>query len=185
VDVRVLAATNRDLAHAVRNGSFRQELLHRLAGIRLALPPLRDRNGDVDLLVSHFLDRARAELRRPDVSLAPATRALLSGSRWDGNARELANCLRTLVFEAEDGRPIQPDDLPAEVRAGVGIEAGDFTLPDGMTWAKAQESIESRLHPIWLRAVLRETRGNRSAAAARLGIDRHTLRRLLQRHRVA
>jgi DNA-binding NtrC family response regulator len=186
IDVRLVAATNRDLIRAVDEGAFRDDLRHRLTRATLTLPPVRDRGGDVDLLIDHYLERARMAVHRPEVELAPATRQVLAACRWKGNVREIENCLFGLVLEAEHGRAVQPEDLPATLLgADIGLESSDFTLPPGMTWDEMTQAVDSRLRVVWLRAALQEAGGNRSAAAARLGIDRRKLHRWLTQYGIS
>jgi DNA-binding NtrC family response regulator len=186
IDVRLIAATNRNLVRAVEGGAFRDDLRHRLTRATVSLPPVRDRGEDVDLLIDHYLERARLAVHRSDIALAAATRHVLASCRWPGNVREIENCLFGLVLEAGEGRAIQPEDLPATLLgADLGLNLSDFTLPAGMTWDEMTQAVESRLHGGWLRAALQEAGGNRSAAAARLGIDRRTLHRWLTQYGIS
>ncbi len=115
VDVRLVAATNRDLAEGARTGSFREDLFYRLAVLTLRLPPLRERSGDVPLLVAALLPRIAVELGRPEAELTPAALALLDRYPWPGNVRQLENELRRALALARG--PIGPEDLSAAVRS--------------------------------------------------------------------
>lgn len=114
VDVRIVAATHQDLAQRVREGLFREDLLHRLNVIRLELPPLRERREDVSLLLNVFLRRAAFEMESAAKTLTPAALAILEDYDWPGNVRQLENICRWLTVMAS-GREIAPGDLPPEV----------------------------------------------------------------------
>lgn len=119
VDVRVVAATNRDLEAEVNAGRFREDLYYRLNVIPLHLPPLRERGGDVLLLANHFLERFCANKSRSRLGLSPATQQILSAYEWPGNVRELENFMERLSILV-DGPLVQPDDLPAKILDNVG-----------------------------------------------------------------
>jgi len=170
VDVRVIAATHRDLERATREGSFRQDLFYRLHVFAVRVPPLRERREDVPLLVAHFLAGFTAR-GGGTASLTPAALAALAAHDWPGNVRELENTLERLTVEARGGT-IDVVDLPAALRARpVSPEQPLFTgLP-------SLEEMEKR----YLRHVLAELKGNRSRSAEVLGIDRRTLYRMAER----
>ena len=107
VDVRVIAATNRDLGTAVREGRFRDDLYHRLNVYRIDVPPLRERREDVVLLAEHFLRRAAERHERPAPVLDEATRAMLERYDWPGNIRELENLMERAVIDTDDDRPLR------------------------------------------------------------------------------
>lgn len=170
VDVCVIAATSRDLDALVAAGRFRADLAFRLEGLRLVLPPLREREGDLDQLIDHFLARASARGERK-FGLTEAARRLLAGYDFPGNVRELENRLEAAMALSSTGI-IGVKDIPAlrrakERRAKAG-EAGALTL----------EEIE-RAH---IETTLRRTRWNKAYAARTLGIDRATLYRKLKRY---
>lgn len=119
VDVRVVAATNRDLEAEVNAGRFREDLYYRLNVIPLHLPPLRERGGDVLLLATHFLEKFCANKSRNHLGLAPQTQQILSAYAWPGNVRELENFMERLSILV-DGPLVQPDDLPAKILDSVG-----------------------------------------------------------------
>ena len=170
VDVRVIAATHRDLEQAAREGTFRQDLFYRLHVFAIRVPPLRDRREDVPLLVAHFL-AGFASRGRGGVSLTPAAVAALAAHDWPGNVRELENTLERLAVEARGGT-IDVADLPPFFRERPpALEEPLFTgLP-------SLEEVEKR----YLRHVLAAVKGNRSRAAEVLGIDRRTLYRMAER----
>ncbi len=174
VRCRVVAATNRDLQAAAQEGLFRLDLYYRLAVIRLGLPPLSARGGDILLLAQLFLDRAAARTGRGVAGLStPAARALLAYD-WPGNVRELENALERAVAMTEHDR-ILIEDLPEELRRGLSRPPviGDDNPADLPTLA----ALEDR----HIRRVLVAVDGNKAQAARVLGIDRRTLYRKLDR----
>ena len=114
VDVRVMAATNGDLDAQVPAGLFREDLYSRLGGIRLTIPPLRERTEDIPLLVDHFLSSARRLYDARARTLSPAALDALIAYRWPGNVRELQNVVERMVLRA-DGPTVQASDVPPEV----------------------------------------------------------------------
>jgi two-component system NtrC family response regulator len=162
-DVRVIAASNRDLPALVNEGGFREDLYYRLNVIPIELPPLRDRMEDVPLLAAAFLDQASARHGIEIRSLPPVVLRALMEHGWPGNVRELANAIERLVLLAEDGTP-SADDLPVEMRrSAVGEEGCPFSLPaDGLVWEQVERGL--------LRQALERSRGNRAAAARLMGL---------------
>ena len=126
VDVRVVAATNRDLEQEVAAGHFREDLYYRLNVIPLHLPPLRERGGDVLLLAAHFLEQFCRRKERPPLALAPETRRILAAYSWPGNVRELVNFMERLSILV-DGDTVMAADLPAKILDQVGDVA---SLPE-------------------------------------------------------
>jgi DNA-binding NtrC family response regulator len=160
VDIRIVAATNRDLAEAMRAGEFRQDLYYRINTITVALPPLRERRDDVAMLAQHFLEaKASYGAKR----LPPATLAILEAYSWPGNVRELLHAIERGVILSKD-EDIEPGDLPPEVLGGQAPTAAP---------AGSLETIE-RSHIV---TTLRQVSGHRGKAAALLGIDPKTLYR--------
>jgi transcriptional regulator with GAF, ATPase, and Fis domain len=163
VDVRVIAATNRDLAAEAKAGRFREDLYHRLNVLVVTLPPLRERPGDIETLIDHFLAESARRLGQPAKRLAPEARTLLLRYPWPGNVRQLRNVLeRASIMSA--GAQIQPGDLSAEVGAApatVHVDAPMATLAE-----------VERTHIL---RVLDRCGGNKKQAADILGIDRSTL----------
>jgi DNA-binding NtrC family response regulator len=170
VDVRVIAATHRDLERAVKEGAFRQDLFYRLHVFAIRIPPLRERREDIPLLVAHFLAGLAAQ-GRGSVSATPAAIAALAAHDWPGNVRELENTLERLAVESR-GATMDVADLPPQFRERpASLEAPLFAgLP-------TLEEMEKR----YLRHVLAAVKGNRSRAAEALGIDRRTLYRMAER----
>ncbi|HSB68765.1 MAG TPA: sigma-54 dependent transcriptional regulator [Candidatus Methylomirabilis sp.] len=169
VNVRFIAATNRDLMQAVAEGTFREDLYYRLNVITLSLPDLADRAEDIPLLVTHFLDRFVKKLRKPVERLSEEAMALLMDYRWPGNVRELENCIERAVVLAK-GPIITAAELPPSIRA-ISPKEG-LRLPIGMTLADLEREAILR--------TLSHCRGNRSAAARTLGLSERTLYRKLR-----
>jgi DNA-binding NtrC family response regulator len=174
VDVRVLAATNKNLELAVRTGQFREDLYWRLNVLSLKLPPLRDRPEDLPLLIDAFVQRLGQEMSLPIQSVSPEARRLLLAHDWPGNVRELENTLQRAMVLCE-GTSLLPRDLPPRIR-GDSIEAGegngDVTR---LSLSDAVRRAVERVERTWIQAALSEHRGNRTATAESLGINRKTL----------
>lgn len=170
VSARVVAATNVDLEKEVTSGRFRQDLFYRLSVIVITVPPLRDRRGDIPLLIARFLEGACARAGRR-VEIAPEAIEVMSAYGWPGNVRELENTVERLVLFSR-ASVIEAGDLPAPIRSrGPGLEEGLFTdLP-------SLDELERR----YLVHVLKSVEGNRSRAAAVMGVDRRTLYRMAER----
>ncbi|WP_416235848.1 nitrogen regulation protein NR(I) [Salinisphaera orenii] len=128
VDVRIIAATNRDLEAEVKKGRFREDLFHRLNVIRLRVPPLRERREDIPLLLDFFLGRAATELQMESKTLSAAARDHLATLDWAGNVRQLENLCRWLTVMAP-GREVMPEDLPHELRGHVDTTEGPAAVP--------------------------------------------------------
>jgi transcriptional regulator with GAF, ATPase, and Fis domain len=185
-DVRVVAATNRDLEKEVEAGRFREDLFYRLNVIPVCLPPLRDRGEDVILLADHFLTRACQSKMRDKLALSPEARAMLLAYDWPGNVRELENFMERLSILC-DGDVVQPDDLPAKIWSAAGQEKPKPVpppTPQGFAWPRLQDmedqgmnlkdfldAVEDRL----LLEALGKVDGVKNQAAELLGIKRTTL----------
>jgi len=185
VDVRVLAATNRDLAAEVRHGRFRADLYHRLSVYPLHVPALRERGRDVLLLAGGFLEENRVRLGLRSLRLAPDAQSALLGQRWPGNVRELEHLIsraavRALAQQADQRRIVtlhtQHLDL-LTVPAPPSEPAPAPTPPAGVNLRQAVETLQSRM----IQAALARHNGNRAAAARELGLDRANLHRLVKR----
>ena len=170
VDVRVVAATARDLAEAVRRGEFREDLRYRLDVVRLRLPPLRERPGDVPLLARHFLARfARLRPEGPPTGFAPEALEALATWRWPGNVRELEHAVERAVILC-DGPVVREEDLPEAVRAPPG--PGQPPLAgDDLSVKRQSRALEEAL----IRRALERTGGNRTRAAALLELSYRAL----------
>ncbi len=171
VDVRVVAATNRDLEAAVQDGDFREDLYFRVAVVPLRLPPLRERRNDIVPIATAFASRFAARA----VELSRGAARALREHTWPGNVRELENVMERAVVLGAGGDVIQADELPPELVGGEPVEAPATGFPeDGVDLAK----IES----VWIRRALAHCRGNRTHAARLLGITRQTLLYRIQKH---
>ncbi len=174
VDVRVVAATNRELEEEVKAGRFREDLYFRINVVTIRLPPLRERPDDIALLGRHFLAKYAARERRADSGIAPAALTVLERYGWPGNVRELENVIERSLALSKDG-VILPSDLPPEVR-GVSTSASGAppTLID-------DRPTLSELERRYIELILKESGGNKKRAAEILGIDRRTLYRSLEK----
>jgi two-component system, NtrC family, response regulator HydG len=166
VDVRVIAATNRDLREFVGDHKFREDLYYRLSVFELYIPPLRDRGSDIDLLAEFFLNHFRKQHGRPNLLVAPDTREKLLSYQWPGNVRQLRNVLDSAVVMCE-GNTILPDDL-------------------GLRDASGGKELESLRLDFWERKLIQEalnrTDGNVPEAAKLLGLGRATLYRKIEEY---
>jgi DNA-binding NtrC family response regulator len=172
-DVRFVAATNRDLRAAVRDGLFRLDLYYRLDVVSLTLPPLRERAGDVPALAQHFLERYRQELKRELHGITPEALGCLRRYAWPGNVRELENVIERAAVLA-DGPEVTARDLPAEIRAAGLADGG--AREAARTYHAAVEEFKRGL----IASTLRRTNGNRTRAARLLGLQRTYLARLIR-----
>ncbi len=169
VDLRLLAATNRDLKAAVAAGRFREDLYYRLNVVRIEVPPLRDRPADVLPLARAYLERARRKAGRTPMTLSEDAAALLRAYRWPGNVRELVNAIDRAVVLSSDA-DVSPEDLPEEILgAPVAERAGGYH--------SEVQSFKRRL----LREALDRNGGNQTKAAEALGLQRSYFARLLKR----
>ena len=195
IDVRVLAATNRDLETMMREGRFREDLFYRLNVVTVTLPPLRERRRDIPLLVEHLLAKYAAELGERGV--APEALDRLVGHDWPGNVRELENVVQRAMVMATTG-VILPEHLPIGPVSAAASVAIDATLEEIIERKLIEcvrglrEHASANLYDLMigliekplLRAVLRETGGNQVRAAQILGINRNTLRKKLTEHEI-
>lgn len=175
INLRVIAATNRDLEKEVREGRFREDLYWRLNVIHLHLTPLRERPFDIPLLVEHFINKIAEKSGRPPLNVTPETLAILTAYQWPGNARELENAIERAVALAEGGNLV-PEDLPERVRN----QAGTTTL---IARGKENRLTLYQLEREYIVETLRMTGKNKSRAAEILGVDRRTLHRKLDEYR--
>jgi DNA-binding NtrC family response regulator len=174
VDVRVVAATNRDLEQEVREGRFREDLYFRINVVSIRIPPLRDRPGDIPLLIDHFLAKYASRERRAEVGIAPQAAAALALHAWPGNVRELEHTIERALALSKDGF-IVASDLPPEIAR---LTEEPAAPPAGLI---DDRPTLAELERRYIELVLRETGGNKKRAAEILGIDRRTLYRTLER----
>ena len=178
VDIRMIAATHRNLEMLVAEGKFREDLYYRLAVIPISLPPLRERTGDVPELIDHFLNRNKLKHDRPGVTLSPAAMPYLVNYRWPGNVREVENVIERLVLLCRSDE-IGVSDLPANIRQG-------HPFPE--TPAPALQVAEAGLDAVERQLIvkaLRESNWNQTKAARLLAISRKTLLYRMSKHRIA
>ncbi|MBI1763796.1 MAG: sigma-54-dependent Fis family transcriptional regulator [Acidobacteria bacterium] len=175
IEVRVIAATNRELEEDVHTRRFRQDLYWRLNVIHLRVPPLRERAYDIPLLVEHFISRSANASGQPPLDVSPETLALLTAYSWPGNVRELENAIERAAALTR-GAQLTPNDLPDRIRAG-GAAARLIAQ------SSAQNLTLRELERDYILEVLRKTGGNKSRAAEMLGLDRKTLYRKLDEYR--
>ena len=173
-DVRIIAATNRDLASEAQQGRFREDLYYRLNVVPLRMPPLRDRREDIPRLVEHFAAQAA---RRHDVAVESFPRPVLKrllDYPWPGNVRELGNAVERLVLLAEDGR-VSAEDLPGPMRSDAKAPASGFRLPPGgLSWDAHERDC--------LRQALELAAGNRAQAARLLDLPYKAFLYRLEKH---
>ncbi|MBU1230068.1 MAG: sigma-54 dependent transcriptional regulator [Proteobacteria bacterium] len=187
VDVRVVAATNRDLEAEVAAGRFREDLFYRLNVIPVHLPPLRERGEDILVLAEYFLRGFCVEKDRPQMQIAPRSKAMLVSYSWPGNVRELENFMERLSILCE-GQQVLPEDLPEKIQRDAGMPGQErvqqIVLSAGFAWPELKDmrekglslkdfldEIEERL----LTEALKEASGVKNQAAELLGIKRTTL----------
>ncbi len=176
VGARVVAATNRNLETMVEAGDFREDLYFRLAVVRVDMPPLREREEDIPLLVDHFLEQLSPSLARSIEGAAPETYEALRDYRWPGNVRELRNVIeRSLILGR--GSVLEPSDLPRLRHPGEGGEE-----EGALKELARQEASLDEVEREYISRVLERTGGNQSEAARVLGIHRSTLRRKIDEY---
>ena len=185
VDLRIVAATNRELDASVKDGRFRQDLFYRLKVVSILLPPLRERGDDVLLLTRHYLSFYNEKFRKRFHSIAPEVEVILRGYRWPGNVRELKNLLERIVL-LEDDEVLREDHLPAELVAQV--ESLPRVLRDALSLrgeCGGEMPTLAEVEQEHILKVLEHTEGNRSQAARILGISRQSLIERLKRIAIA
>jgi len=175
VDVRVLAATSRDLRKMVEEGKFREDLFYRLNVVTIELPPLRDRPDDISILVEHFLKEITEQKHTPSRHVSREVMERLQTYRWPGNVRELRNTLESMLVLAQ-GDIITERDMPDRILAGAIAQVSNKDLPAGLSMDKLERLAITR--------ALEQCAGNRTHAAARLEISVRTLQRKLRQYEI-
>jgi DNA-binding NtrC family response regulator len=189
VDVRLIAATHRDIEAMVAAGTFREDLWYRLAVAVVRLPPLRQRSDDVELLARRFLAEEADKRPQGPRAFTPAAVALLCAQAWPGNVRQLRAAVERAAILAA-GPSIDVDDLPPELRSQPALPADNDADNDddaelvALNWQQAIDRARDRMAPRYLAALLAAAQGNVSTAAARAGIERESFYRLLRKYRV-
>jgi len=180
VDVRLIAATHRDLKAEVGAGRFRDDLFYRLNVFPVKLPPLRDRVEDIPLLAGHFIEKHARAFRREITGLEPEALQLLASYPWPGNVRELENAIERAVAVAK-GQRLAASDLALEVTAGAVGPAAPSALAS-LPYRDAVDQARERVSHEYLVALMREFKGNVTKAAERARVERESLHRLLKKH---
>ena len=174
VDVRVIAATNRDLERSVKEGLFREDLYHRLNVVPITLPPLRERREDIQALAHHFLRKHSRAMGRNVTEIPREAQERLREYDWPGNVRELGNVIERAVVLGSSGS-ISVEDLPSRIGAGTSLSAsGTSSYRDAVNAARRQVIVNA----------LAATHGNRAAAAKRLGLEAKYLLKLIKSLRI-
>jgi len=196
VDVRIIAATNRDLEAAMSEGRFREDLYYRLKVVTVSLPPLRERRSDIGLLTRYFLARFSAELVMDNPGLTEEAETALRDYSWPGNIRELANAVhKALIFNR--GAPIRPEEILQAIsgeNAAAPADQNASPIQIIQQWVKAElsepdqenrfESLMDRFAGILISEALNLTAGNRSKAAKLLGLSRPTLHSKIEKYQL-
>jgi DNA-binding NtrC family response regulator len=177
VDVRIIAATNANLQQKINQGEFRRDLYYRLNVVPLEIPPLRERMGDIQLLITHFMKAFAGEHRLSPATFSRSAMTRLTQYPWPGNVRELRNvCERLCIFLA--GRVIEETNLPYEILHQASSEKPVFALPE---FGIQLDELETDL----IRQALSRTQGNRTRSARLLGISRDTLLYRMQKYGIS
>lgn len=184
VDVRVLAATNQNLPEQIRNKQFREDLYYRLQVLQLDVPPLRERQADIDLLVRFFIEKFNRIFGKKVQTIAPEVTDILNGYQWPGNIRQLENVMER-AFNMVEAEVILPEHLPAylwETLQQPATLVGDYIAKTGSiaNLADAKQSLERQK----IKEILDKTQGNKSEAARLMGITRTTLYQKLQKYQL-
>lgn len=173
VDVRIVAATNRDLLDEVKKGNFREDLYYRLNVVHIEVPPLRERKEDIPLLMSSFLEEFNREDKRTIEGFSPAARKAMYAYSWPGNIRQLRNTIESAVVTCR-GKVIDTGDLPEQIVAEN--RAGEVSIRLGVTLSEAEKTV--------IMSTLDFCEGNKTKASEMLGIGRKTLHRKLEEYNV-
>ncbi len=176
VDVRLVAATNRDLRAALEEGTFREDLYYRLNVVPIDIAPLRERKEDIPGLVHLFISRFSAESDKSVAGITPDAMQILVNYHWPGNVRELQNILERACALAK-GTILEPSDIHLDVRPARGVESANHFLPEGMTLEQWEDEM--------IQEALKRANGNKSQAARLLGLSRNALRYRLSKIGIA
>jgi DNA-binding NtrC family response regulator len=181
VDVRIIASTHQDLKSRIRHGAFRDDLYYRLAVTRIRMPPLRERNGDVPLLVAHFL----AQHSSADEATRLFDEAAIEKLRqrtWPGNVRELRNAVEQVLAFGDDEPPSSSDEPISDLRRRGSLRAARRSEVTALPFKRAKSQVVERFEREYLAAILEQCGGNITAAAATSELDRVHFLRLMDRH---
>ncbi len=187
VDVRIVAGTNRDIAQAVKNGTFREDLYYRLNVASISLPTLSERQEDIETLARHFLKKHRDPSKSKIQQMAASTLALLKAYSWPGNVRELENIIERGIYLAKDGI-LLPTHLPKDVRT---YQKQPVNVSEGISTPKNKQGMSVPLgitletvEEMFIRDTLARLDGNRTKTADTLGIGIRTLQRKLKKYNI-
>ncbi len=169
VDIRIIVASNQNLRELVDAGEFRADLFYRLAVIPLTIPPLRERPGDISILINHFMNKLQQRGYSKDIECSPEALQLLMNYTWPGNVRELENAIEHGIICANNNQ-IKPESLPQDILKSVSSQIFSITTEH-----------DSGLRSVEITNALRQAKGSKTQAASLLGIDRSTLWRRMQR----
>ncbi len=182
IDVRVIAATARNLEQMIREKTFREDLFYRINVVRIDLPPLRARGDDLGLLIEHFAQRYSREMGKAVVGITPEAYQVLAHYRWPGNVRELQNVIRRGIALTH-GTMISLDDLPDEIVESAGLnEAESSSIGTATGFFAERERFVEKFERDYLSNLLRKHQGNVKSAAIEAGLPRGTLYRLMKNH---
>ena len=181
VDLRIIAATHRDLEEMVRRGAFREDLYYRLHVVRLAVPPLRDRRGDIVPLAEHLLAQQAELYQEPVKTLSACAKAALEAYSWPGNVRELRNVTEQ-AFVLSQGDHLTAADLPEAVRAAARNQRSNGRGGNGRRRGNRRIVPLAVVERCMIERALRASNGNQTRAAELLGVERHRLSRMVRRH---
>ena len=173
VKVKILSASNQDLVQMIAAGTFRRDLYYRLNRVHLHMPPVRERKGDIELLLDHFLQLFCRSIQRNQITFSRESLGLLQGYPWPGNVREIKNIVERAVLTCEEGDEITPVHLPSSIRKNK--QAG------AQQTAATSTDLNEREQQL-IAAVLQDCSWNQSAAARKLGITRNTLRYRIKKY---
>jgi DNA-binding NtrC family response regulator len=178
VDVRILAATNKNLRGAIDAKTFREDLYFRIAAVPITVPPLSERGDDVLLLADHFLERFRREFKKPGLALSEESRETLAAYSWPGNVRELQNTIERAAI-LSDTDLIEPSALQLPGPRPAAGQVPSLMLDDNFDWGGPLDEVASRavahVERFKIEAALRSTKWNKSRAAEQLGVSYKTL----------
>jgi transcriptional regulator with GAF, ATPase, and Fis domain len=197
VDIRVIAATNKDLKKEVAEGRFREDLYYRLNVVSIHLPPLRERKGDIEDLVRYFIKKSRVELNKEIKDITPSALNVLTGYYWSGNVRELENVVKKAIISCKSEVIVQ-ENLSFEeeinrvhpLEKEEGLVSGlngilDRLLEENPSFlSNGDKDVFSFLEKMLVIKALMKTKGNQVKAAKLLGINRNSLRRRMEKYEV-
>jgi Nif-specific regulatory protein len=178
-DLRIIAATNRDLSQAIQAGEFREDLYYRLNVVSITMPPLRDRKEDIPNLVHHFIDLYSREVKRPRLTITPSAMEFLKSCPWRGNVRELQNVIERAVVLCTN--PVLSEaDFSAEIRQAVSGSEGAAAASDASEDLVPMSEAVEQFKRTFIQKALEKASGNQGEAAKLLGLQRSNLSRLIK-----